>query len=296
MLKPINSIIKDSIGNINSRINIVTGIVAFDNGNGSYDVFISESDKPYPNIFTLSRNPNLAVNDKVRILYINGDRNNPIILPPVAPSVTANLISCDYSTGKIYVHSGITIVISEEFIRLKVAGLTYNSPNLISCDWGSNSVHPKIYIHDGIAENILSSFNSPLDWPNGASGLAFDGTNLISCSQNGRRIYVHDGITSTIIDDFASPGTAPCGLTYVGGNLISCDYDTLKIYIHNGISDGILSSFASPDSFPYGLTNDGENLISCDNEKIYKHSGITSTIIESFASPNGFPSGLAFQR
>jgi len=83
MLKPINSIIKDSIGNIIFRGNVVTGTVATDNGDGSYDVFISESDRAYPKIFTLSKNPNLAVGDKVRILYKNGCKELPIILPPV---------------------------------------------------------------------------------------------------------------------------------------------------------------------------------------------------------------------
>ena len=82
MLKPINSIIKDSIGNIIYRGNVVTGTVAVDNGDGSYDVFISESDRAYPKIFTLSANPNLAVGDKVRILYKNGCKELPIILPP----------------------------------------------------------------------------------------------------------------------------------------------------------------------------------------------------------------------
>ena len=84
MFKPINSIIKDSIGNIIYRGNVVTGIIAVDNGDGSYDVFISESDRAYPKIFTLSANPNLAVGDKVRILYKNGCKELPIILPPVA--------------------------------------------------------------------------------------------------------------------------------------------------------------------------------------------------------------------
>ena len=83
MLKPINSIIKDSIGNIIYRGNVVTGTVAVDNGDGSYDVFISESDRAYPKIFTLSANPDLAVEDKVRILYQNGCKELPIILPPV---------------------------------------------------------------------------------------------------------------------------------------------------------------------------------------------------------------------
>jgi len=108
MLKPINSIIKDSISNINSRINIVTGIVAVDNGNGSYDCFISESDKPYPNIFTLSRNPNLAVDDKVRILYKNGCKELPIILPPVKPTAPPEEyeLTFDNSYRAVCAHAG----------------------------------------------------------------------------------------------------------------------------------------------------------------------------------------------
>jgi len=87
MLSPVNSIIKNAIGDIIYRGNVVTGIVATDNGNGSYDCYISESDVAYPKIFTLSRNPNLEVGDKVRILYKGGNKELPIILPPIAPSV-----------------------------------------------------------------------------------------------------------------------------------------------------------------------------------------------------------------
>jgi len=82
MLKPVSVIIKDSIGNIMYRGNVVTGIVATDNGDGSYDCYISESEVAYPKIFTLSANPNLAVGDKVRILYKGGCKELPIILPP----------------------------------------------------------------------------------------------------------------------------------------------------------------------------------------------------------------------
>lgn len=82
MLKPINAIIKDSVSNIIYRGNVVTGIVATDNGDGSYDVFISESGVAYPKIFTLAKNPDLAVGDKVRILYKDGCKELPIILPP----------------------------------------------------------------------------------------------------------------------------------------------------------------------------------------------------------------------
>jgi len=107
MLKPINSIIKDSIGNIMFRGNVVTGIVATDNGNGSYDVFISESDRAYPKIFTLSRNPDLAVGDKVRILYKNGCKELPIILPPVKPTAPppppSGIVAVSYwISGPIY--------------------------------------------------------------------------------------------------------------------------------------------------------------------------------------------------
>jgi len=94
MLKPINSIIKDSISNIMFRGNVVTGIVATDNGDGSYDVFISESDRAYPKIFTLSRNPDLAVGNKVRILYKNGCKELPIILPPTTGVQTGLFESC----------------------------------------------------------------------------------------------------------------------------------------------------------------------------------------------------------
>jgi hypothetical protein len=87
MFKSINAIIQDSIGNIIYRGNVVTGIVATDNGDKSYDVFISESEKAYPHIFTLSANPVLAVGDKVRILYKNGCKELPIILPPTTVTI-----------------------------------------------------------------------------------------------------------------------------------------------------------------------------------------------------------------
>ncbi|GAH85773.1 unnamed protein product, partial [marine sediment metagenome] len=89
VLKPINAIIKDSIGNIIHRGSVVTGIIATDNGDGSYDVFISESDRAYPKVRTLSQNPDLAVGDKVRILHKDGNKELPIILPPVTlvPSI-----------------------------------------------------------------------------------------------------------------------------------------------------------------------------------------------------------------
>ena len=88
MLKPVSAIIKDSIGNIMYRGNVVTGTVAVVNGDGSYDCYISESDRAYPKIFTLSANPDLAVGDKVRILYKGGCKELPIILCTAEGNIT----------------------------------------------------------------------------------------------------------------------------------------------------------------------------------------------------------------
>jgi len=286
MLKPINSIIKDSIGNIMFRGNVVTGIVATDNGDGSYDVFISESDRAYPKIFTLSRNPDLAVGDKVRILYKNGCKELPIILPPVAPSITGDLIICCFETDKIWRCSGLTSTIKDTITNISnPAGLTVANGNLVSAN------DSYIYIHDGFSEIILDQFEPPYYYIN---GLAFDGTNLISCDWFKKLIYIHDGLSSSILNSFASPATFPRGLTIINGDLISGDANSDMIYIHDGITSSIKSSFASPKPYPNGLATDGNNLISGDNgsygvedDMIYIHDGITATISKSFSAPTG---------
>ena len=79
---------------------------------------------------------------------------------------------------------------------------------------------------------ILSNFASPSSRP---SGLAFDGTNLISCDFGSDRIYIHSGVSSTILSNFASPSSVPNGLAFDGTNLISCDYGSDLIYIHGRV-------------------------------------------------------------
>jgi len=71
-------------------------------------VFISESDKAYPKIFTLSRNPDLAVGDKVRILYKNGCKELPIILPPVKPTAPPEEyeLTFDNNYRAVCIHAG----------------------------------------------------------------------------------------------------------------------------------------------------------------------------------------------
>jgi len=83
MLRPIRKLISENVGSIIHREALVLGEVKKDNNDGSYDVEIFGDSEAYPRIFTLSRNPDLKVGDKVRILYKNGCKELPIILPPV---------------------------------------------------------------------------------------------------------------------------------------------------------------------------------------------------------------------
>lgn len=82
MLKPIDVFLKSNLGNIMHRKNLTTGIVKAINPNGSYDVEIGESGKIHKKIFTLSPDPDLAVEDKVRIANLHGSKEDPILLAP----------------------------------------------------------------------------------------------------------------------------------------------------------------------------------------------------------------------
>jgi hypothetical protein len=179
-----------------------------------------------------------------------------------------NLISCDFTTERIYIHNGVSSDILGSFASPSGVpyGLAFDGTNLISCD---NSTK-MIYIHNGVSSSILSSFASPSADP---TGLTFDGTNLISCDNSTKMIYIHNGVSSDILSSFASPNESPRGLAFDGTNLISCYFSTKMIYIHNGVSSDILSSFASPNESPRGLAFDGTTLISCDSstDMIYIH-------------------------
>jgi hypothetical protein len=302
MFKNINAIINDSIGNIIYRGNVVTGIVATDNGDKSYDVFISESEKAYPKIFTLSANPVLAVGDKVRILYKNGCKELPIILPPTITTVIGDLIICDFEIHQIWRCNGISNTIKEtlDTVIYNPSGACIANGNLITVGYvPSLDYELYICIHSGFSNVITGYFAPPGDFP---SALAFDGTNLISCDWGTQKIYKHSGITASISSSFDSPSTLPRGLVVIGGNLISCDGTSDKVYFHSGISSTILSSFDCPDnprssySTPAanGLTTDGTNLIMGDNgsygvedDVIFVFNGLTSTIKEVINAPAG---------
>jgi len=73
--------ISDSIlGNIKYRNNVVTGEIAVDNGNNTYDVYIAGSDSAYPNIPTTLKEPSFAVGEAVEILIEYGSKEMPMII------------------------------------------------------------------------------------------------------------------------------------------------------------------------------------------------------------------------
>jgi hypothetical protein len=73
-------ILDSTINNIKYRNNVVTGVVAVDNGNKTYDCYISGADVAYPNIPTTLPEPDFAVDDPVEILIEYGNKEMPIII------------------------------------------------------------------------------------------------------------------------------------------------------------------------------------------------------------------------
>ena len=82
MLRPVDTFMKNIVGDIMYRRNLNIGIVKVVNADKSFNVEISESGKIHKNVFTLSPDPDLAVDDKVRILYNGGNIDDPILLAP----------------------------------------------------------------------------------------------------------------------------------------------------------------------------------------------------------------------
>ena len=77
MINPVDAFLKNNAENIVHRKNLTTGIVKVVNANLSFDVEIGNCGKTTKKIFTLSPEPDLAVDDKVLIGYLKGSKENP---------------------------------------------------------------------------------------------------------------------------------------------------------------------------------------------------------------------------
>ena len=91
MLRPVDTFMKNIVGDIMYRRNLNIGIVKVVNADKSFNVEIAESGKIHKNIFTLSPDPDLAVDDKVRILYNGGNIDDPILLAPTKPTLVVSV-------------------------------------------------------------------------------------------------------------------------------------------------------------------------------------------------------------
>lgn len=302
-------------GQVKYRVNVVKGIVESENINKTYNCHIAGETVVYPNIPTFSRNPKLQSGDKVTIEFINGCRETPAILAPedirerpdTTLPIVGDLIVASYNLSRIWRCAGISsTIIDTLLIPQYPTGATIANGNLISVGYVPAFGDVRICVHDGFSATITDYYIPPEGATAGVSGLAFDGTNLISSDWFVGKIYVHNGISAGILASFNSPNPGarfPRGLTVIGGNLVSMDANSDKIYIHVGITAATSDSFVSPNAQPNGLTNDGTNLISGDNgtygvedDVIYVHSGITVAITRNFAAPVGCRriNGLAF--
>lgn len=69
----------NTVGNIKHRSTYMTGIITADKGNGKYDVVIAGSNKSYPDILTIEKDPDYEIGESVGVLFEYGIREKPVI-------------------------------------------------------------------------------------------------------------------------------------------------------------------------------------------------------------------------
>ena len=200
-------------------------------------------------------------------------------------------------TAKVTIHNGFTSTVSDSFSTSGRwgYGCAWDGANLIvGHPVGSDTIHK----YSGLTPTVLDSF-STASWHSGASGVTWDGTNLIQCGDD-NLIRKHSGFSATVIDSILPPGGASGGLGWFDGKLVHTYGST--IYILDGFSTTQLDSFqGSPDGGGIlGASYDGTNLLHANSagavRKVYKNSGVTSTVLDSFstAAIGGVPCGIAW--
>lgn len=146
--------------------------------------------------------------------------------------------------------------------------------NVISSGWDTSFY----FLHVGFSDTITSSFASP---EADASGLACDGTNLISATVTSN--FRHIGFSSSIGTSYLY---AALDITWDGTNAITTGGTANKHVRHVGFSLGVESSISTPGGNSESVTWDGTNLLCTDGVtfKHYLHSGFTTTITDSYFS------------
>jgi hypothetical protein len=188
-----------------------------------------------------------------------------------------NLIVNNRSASEVKTHSGVTDTVSSTWSEpggIDVFGMVYDGDNIILGDSAET-----IWVMQGNSSTVDSSF-SVSGSLTALAGVAFDGTNLITCDGTNDKIYVHAGVSSTVTTSFATPASDIRGITVIDGDLWSIDEETNLLYHHDGISSSVLETFPCP--FDFGtdagmsdLTFDGTNIITLSRSeaRAYVHDG-----------------------
>jgi len=317
MLNYPKSIIDNTVGNIKYRNNVVTGVVAADNGNNTYDVFINSEDVAFPNIPTTILEPVFTTGEAVEILMEYGSKEMPIIIG-YAKKIVQDVQQIDMnvlvttldtygtSNSRTYLEGRIEDI--EGYENCLLRGFHYGLTTAYGSDTyttGSFAAGSYAIQTTGLTANTAYNFCA---YVYDADGDEQKGDNMSFTTLEGHYLYSadyatgviskHSGISETILDTFY----APSGVNMIGGiandgtNLISIgQFGAVGlVYVHDGFSSGVSSSFNAPNTFPCGLAFDGTNLISSDwgTDLIYVHDGISSGITSSFPSPGSDPDGL----
>mgnify|MGYP003147134130 CR=1 FL=1 len=201
-----------------------------------------------------------------------------------------NIVSNDFSTDRIYVHSGKTSTVINSFSSPAAdpKGMAFvNMRDLVIATTSGIIWHTSSF-----SSTILNSFTIP---GTATTGLTFDGKDLISTDSGTKRVIKYSGVSQTVIDSFSSPSTNPTGLTWDGQNVIIGESN--RIIQLSAFSNTVLNSFSSVSTNLKGLTFDGKNILSVDSgtARTYIHSAISGTITTSFSSVTSSPAGLAIE-
>jgi len=282
MFKNVNAIIKDSIGNIAYRGNVVNGIVASTGYSGNcYDVYISESEVAYPRIFTLSRNPDLAVGDKVRILYKNGCKELPIILPPttaVTPPVLEgwNLLTATYDNKFKYVRDNENTPYSMRFssdgTKMYIVGGTQGT----------------VYQYTlGTAWDITTVNYSGKNFPLYDDGCYYPYG--MSFSSNGGKVYILDGVDKKVFQfTLSTPwdiGTASFdSKTFIVGSQCPNPYD---IYVKSDGTKLYTVGYTNDKVFQYTLNTPYDISTAVYNTKFVYVGGEDNYPLDLFFKSDG---------
>lgn len=184
----------------------------------------------------------------------------PTVEDPIYITVDddGNLIVMDAANDQFHRFVGTTSTVDTTIVTPTsgTQGIVWAKGNLINMQSDNGG---EIVVHDGFSTTILETFAAPTAV---GTGLAFDGTNLISLSGTGAgtTVSIHDGISAAILNSFLLPAVAlgeVTGATFDGVNLIVVDQEDKLVKVLDGLSNVVKYTFPAPgNTGPLGNATD----------------------------------------